>query len=71
MVEVTTDGVEIFGDRADLRGLARWCLAMSDALAPGGSHIHLDPGIGPLSLDSAPLMIARQDNADDRGGPTF
>ncbi|MCW3841065.1 hypothetical protein ONA70_13235 [Micromonospora yasonensis] len=58
-VEVVGGSIEIFGDRAGLRDLARWCLALSDERAPSGAHIHLDPGTFPLSLDSAPLMLAR------------
>jgi hypothetical protein len=58
-VDVRGGAVEIFGDPAGLRDLARWCLALSDETAPAGSHIHLDPGIVPLALESAPLMLAR------------
>lgn len=58
-VEIVDGSVEISGDRAGLRDLARWCLALSDERAPCGAHIHLDPGTLPLSLDSAPLMLAR------------
>lgn len=57
-VDVRDGVVEIFGDPAGLRDLARWCLALSDETAPDGSHIHLDPGTIPLALESAPLMIA-------------
>jgi hypothetical protein len=59
MVDVRDGAVDIFGDAAGLRDLARWCLALSDEAAPAGSHIHLDPGIVPLALESAPLMLAR------------
>jgi hypothetical protein len=38
--------VEIFGDPAGLRDLARWFLALSDEEAPTGAHVHLDPGNG-------------------------
>jgi hypothetical protein len=58
-VEVREGVVEIFGDAAGLRDLSRWCLALSDAEAPSGAHIHLEPGTIPLSLNSAPLMLAR------------
>ncbi|WP_117664724.1 hypothetical protein [Micromonospora sp. MW-13] len=58
-IEIVDGSVEIFGDRPGLRDLARWCLALSDESAPSGSHIHLDPGTFPLSLDSVPLMLAR------------
>ncbi|MGW3607901.1 Imm32 family immunity protein [Micromonospora sp. NPDC005161] len=51
--------VEIFGDPAGLRDLARMCLALADPRAPDGAHIHLDPGINPLDLGSASLMLAR------------
>jgi hypothetical protein len=43
-VEVINGSVEIFGDSAGFRDLARWCLALSDEEAPSGAHIHLDPG---------------------------
>lgn len=33
--------------------------ALADLRAPDGAHIHLDPGIDPLDLGSASLMIAR------------
>ena len=59
-VEVRDGTVEIFGDPAGLRDLARWCLALADPEVPHGAHIHLEPGIGPLGLDSAPLMLARE-----------
>jgi hypothetical protein len=58
-VEIRDGSVEIFGDAAGLRDLARWCLALSDAQAPTGSHVHLDPGTIPLAVKSAPLMLAR------------
>jgi hypothetical protein len=58
-VEVVNGSVEIFGDPAGLRDLARMCLALSDAQAPDGAHIHLDAGINPLDLGSASLMLAR------------
>ncbi|WP_200216875.1 Imm32 family immunity protein [Micromonospora coerulea] len=59
VVEVRDGAVEIFGDSAGLRDLARWCLALSDSTAPPGAHVHLDPGVMPLSLESSPLMLAR------------
>ena len=58
-VEIRRGAVEIFGDPAGLRDLARWLLALSDAAAPSGAHVHLDPGTIPLTLDSAPLTLAR------------
>jgi hypothetical protein len=59
------DGVvQIAGDPAGLRDLARWCLALSDASAPDGSHIHLDPGHSPLDLESVSLLIERDDGID-------
>ncbi|MGI5182391.1 Imm32 family immunity protein [Dactylosporangium sp. CA-152071] len=60
IVEVVDGSVEIFGDPAGLRDLARWCLALADENAPSGSHIHLNPGTVPLALESASLMLARQ-----------
>jgi hypothetical protein len=60
VVEVRGGAVEIFGDPAGLRDLARWCLALSDPAAPPGAHVHLDPGVMPLSLESSPLMLARE-----------
>ena len=59
-VEIRDGAVEIFGDPAGLRDLARWCLALSDSSAPPGVHIHLDPGTIPLLLGSVPLMLARE-----------
>jgi hypothetical protein len=58
-VEITNGAVEIFGDPAGLRDLARMCLALSDPRAPDGAHIHLDPGINPLNLCSVSLTLAR------------
>lgn len=58
-VEIRDGSVEIFGDPAGLRDLARWCLALSDAQAPTGAHIHLDPGTIPLAVESVPLILAR------------
>jgi hypothetical protein len=58
-IELTDGSVEIFGDRAGFRDLARMCLALSDPRAPDGAHIHLDVGVGPLDLGSASLMLAR------------
>jgi hypothetical protein len=64
-VEVVDGAVELYGDPAGLRDLARWCLSLSDSTAPSGGHIHLDPGYVPLSPDSVPLLIARDDEIDD------
>jgi hypothetical protein len=64
IVEVRDGTVEIFGDRAGLRDLARWCLALADPSAPSGAHIHLDPGIIPLTHESASLMLARDPRRD-------
>ncbi|WP_143162569.1 Imm32 family immunity protein [Couchioplanes caeruleus] len=58
-VQVVDGSVEIFGDSAGLRDLARMCLALSDVHAPEGAHIHLDARINPLDLGSASLMLAR------------
>ncbi|WP_436837404.1 Imm32 family immunity protein [Micromonospora matsumotoense] len=60
MIIVRDGTVEVFGDSTGLRDLARWCLALSDSTAPPGAHVHLDPGIVPLSLESSPLMLARE-----------
>lgn len=60
VVEVRDGTIEIFGDSAGLRDLARWCLALSDSTAPPGAHVHLDPGVMPLSLESSPLMLGRK-----------
>ena len=59
IVEIHHGTVEIFGDPAGLRDLARWCLALSDEKAPTGAHVHLDPGTVPLAVESMPLMLAR------------
>jgi class 3 adenylate cyclase len=64
VVAIADGAVEIFGDPAGLRDLARMCLALSDARVPGGAHIHLDAGVGPLALNSASLMLARDRLAD-------
>jgi hypothetical protein len=58
-VEIRDGTVEIFGDPAGLRDLARWCLALSDEQAPTGAHVHLEPGTIPLTVESMPLMLAR------------
>ncbi|WBB69307.1 hypothetical protein [Micromonospora sp. WMMD812] len=58
-VNIVDGTVEIFGDPAGLRDLARMCLALSDARVPSGAHIHLDASIKPLDLESASLMLAR------------
>jgi hypothetical protein len=58
-VEIVDGSVEILGDPAALRDLARMCLALSHPRAPDGAHIHLDAGINPLDLGSASLMLAR------------
>jgi hypothetical protein len=58
-VEVREGAVEIFGDPAGLRDLARWCLALADPAVPDGAHIHLDPGIIPLAPDSMHLSLSR------------
>jgi len=58
-VEIVDGSVEIFGDPAGLRDLARMCLALSDPRVPHGAHIHLDAGINSLDLGSASLMLAR------------
>jgi hypothetical protein len=54
-------GVEILADRAGLRDLARWCLALADEHVPNGAHVHLDPGTAPLTMSAAPLLIGRED----------
>ena len=58
-IEIRDGSVEIFGDPAGLRDLARWCLALSDTQAPSGAHVHLDPGTIPLAVGPAPQMLAR------------
>jgi hypothetical protein len=55
-------GVEILANRAGLRDLARWCLALADEQAPNGSHVHLDQGTDPLTTTAVPLMIGRVDD---------
>ena len=50
VVEIVNGSVEIFGDPAGLRDLARLCLALADPYAPDGAHVHLDPGVIPLEL---------------------
>lgn len=53
VVEVRDGVVEIFGNRAGLRDLARWLLVLSDLCVPDGAHSHLQPGVGLLDLCSA------------------
>ncbi|WP_433393015.1 Imm32 family immunity protein [Micromonospora sp. KLBMP9576] len=60
IVQVRDGTVEIYGDSAGLRDLARRCLALSDSTAQPEAHVHLDPGVMPLSLESSPLMLARE-----------
>jgi len=57
-VSLDGGGVYILGDAAGLRDLARWCLALTDPDAKRGSHVHLDPNVTPLAVDSLPLLIA-------------
>jgi hypothetical protein len=57
-IEIRNGTVEIAGDSAGLRDLARWCLALSDDNVPTGAHVHLNPGTVPLTLGSTPLMLA-------------
>jgi hypothetical protein len=67
-VELDGDGILIRGSGAGLRDLARWCMALADPDAPEGAHIHLDPGAIPLTLESLPVLIARE--ADSAGDPS-
>lgn len=59
---VSFDGGEVViaGNPAGLRDLARWCLVISDEVAPEGVHVHLDPNVDPLTIDSLPIVIRRQ-----------
>jgi hypothetical protein len=57
-VELVADGVVLKGDRAGLRDLARWCLALAD---PDGVHVHLEPAITPLTSRSLALLVERRD----------
>jgi hypothetical protein len=61
-VELVDGIVQLFGDPAGLRDLARWCLSLSDPSVPDAGHIHLEPGYDPLSSDSAPVLFARHDS---------
>jgi hypothetical protein len=45
-----------------MHDLALWCLALADEQVPDGSHVHLDPGIIPLTTAAAPPLIGREDN---------
>jgi hypothetical protein len=69
-VELADGAVQLVGDPAGLRDLARWCLSLSDPAVPDGRHIHLDPGNSPLSSESAPLLIARHDRIDATRAPS-
>ncbi|WP_433023503.1 hypothetical protein [Kribbella sp. CA-294648] len=42
-------------------------MSLSDPSIPNGRHIHLDPGYIPLSPESAPVLIARDDSIDATG----
>ena len=59
-ITVAIDGNAIYikGNPAGLRDLARWCLALSDPDAPLGAHVHLDPGVVPLTQESEALLLA-------------
>ena len=70
-VEVVDGAVQLSGDPAGLRDLARWCLSLSDPSVPDGRHVHLDPGYSPLSTQSVPLMIARHDSLDTTPVPSL
>lgn len=65
VVDLGAVEVAIIGDAAGLRDLARWCLAMSDAAAPDGSHVHLSPRVTPLAARSLPLRVERSDAMRD------
>jgi hypothetical protein len=56
------DGVEIVGNPAGLRDLARWCLELAAPDAPDGSHIQLEPNIEMLAPSSKPLLLARRED---------
>jgi hypothetical protein len=64
LVRHSETGVEILGDPAGLRDLARWCLVLADQQAPDGTHVHLDPGTEPLAIASMPVLISREDRLD-------
>ena len=70
-IELIDGAVQLFGDPAGLRDLARWCLSLSDPSVPDGRHIHLDPGYSPLSSESVPLLIARHDSIDATPAPSL
>ena len=62
-VKVSFDNGEVLivGDEAGLRDLARWCLVLVDpALRSAGAHVHLDPNVTPLSVDSLGLTLAHK-----------
>ncbi|GAB1693510.1 hypothetical protein [Krasilnikovia sp. M28-CT-15] len=73
-VAVHDGTVELSGDSAGLRDLARWCLALSGVAAHSGAHVYLNPGITPLGPESTPLLLARDpgiatpNRADASGG---
>ncbi|WP_435819762.1 Imm32 family immunity protein [Micromonospora taraxaci] len=56
-IEIVNGLVEILGDPAGGRDLARVCLASADSRVADGAHIHLDAGINPLDLGSAPSCL--------------
>lgn len=70
-VDAGLSGEELFlsSDPAGLRDLARWLLALSHAEAPPWSHVHLDPGVIPLSATSKPLLLARAEPPDATSSP--
>jgi hypothetical protein len=61
VVRSRTDGVEIIGNPAGLRDLARWCLALAAPDAPDGSHVRLEPSTEMLAPSSVSLLLARQE----------
>ena len=44
LVRHCESGIEILGDPAGLRDLARWCLVLADEQAPDGTHVISTPG---------------------------
>lgn len=63
-VTLEADGVRISGDPAGLRDLARLFLALSDERAFDGVHAHMDEGVMPLTDESLPLLLERQDDTE-------
>ncbi|WP_088282359.1 hypothetical protein [Kineosporia sp. A_224] len=62
--DVVGGAVELRGDAAGLRHLAAWCLALASSGVPDGSHVHLDPGVEMMSVESRELLLVLDQRSD-------